>query len=173
LVTSGERVLVIDADMRRGHINEFFGRNRDKGLSEVIAGVLPLHEAIYNTAIPGLDLLTTGIIPPNPSELLLHPHFSELLNSVSAQYDRVIIDCPPIMAVTDAAIVGRHTGTVLLAARYAVTPMNEVEAAIARLRQAGVPVNGILLNGVDQSAGYGYGYGYGYQYTYAYRSNKD
>ncbi len=173
LVTSGERVLVIDADMRRGHINEYFGRPRDKGLSEVIAGVLPLQEAIYATPIPGLDLLTTGKIPPNPSELLLHPHFAELLSTVSAQYDRVIIDCPPIMAVTDAAIVGRQVGTVLLAARFAVTPMNELEAAISRLRQAGVPVNGILLNGVDQSAGYGYGYGYGYQYTYAYRSTKD
>lgn len=173
LVTSGERVLVIDADMRRGHINEYFGRPRDKGLSEVIAGVLPLSEAIYATPIPGLDLLTTGKIPPNPSELLLHPHFAELLSTVSAQYDRVIIDCPPIMAVTDAAIVGRQVGTVLLAARFAVTPMNELEAAISRLRQAGVPVNGILLNGVDQSAGYGYGYGYGYQYTYAYRSTKD
>lgn len=171
LVASGERVLVIDADLRRGHINEFFGRGRDKGLSEVIAGVLPLSEAIYNTAIPGLDLLTTGTIPPNPSELLLHPHFAELLNTVTAQYDRVIIDCPPIMAVTDAAIVGRHAGTVLLAARFAVTPMNELEAAIARLRQAGVPVNGVLLNGVDQSAGYGYGYGYGY--TYQYRSKND
>lgn len=171
LVASGERVLVIDADLRRGHINEYFGRPRDKGLSEVIAGVLPLHEAIYVTPIQGLDLLTTGAIPPNPSELLLHPHFAQLLDAVSAQYDRVIIDCPPIMAVTDAAIVGRQSGTVLLAARFAVTPMNELEAAITRLRQAGVAVNGILLNGVDQSAGYGYGYGY--QYTYAYRSTKD
>lgn len=171
LVTSGERVLLIDADMRRGHINEYFGRPRDKGLSEVIAGVLPLKEAIYATTIPGLDLLTTGQIPPNPSELLLHPHFTELLSTVSAQYDRVIIDCPPILAVTDAAIVGRQVGTVLLAARFAVTPMNELEAAIARLRQAGVLINGILLNGVEQSAGNGYGYGY--QYTYAYRSTKD
>lgn len=171
LVTSGERVLLIDADMRRGHINEYFGRPRDKGLSEVIAGVLPLKEAIYATTIPGLDLLTTGQIPPNPSELLLHPHFTELLSTVSAHYDRVIIDCPPILAVTDAAIVGRQVGTVLLAARFAVTPMNELEAAIARLRQAGVLINGILLNGVEQSAGNGYGYGY--QYTYAYRSTKD
>lgn len=168
LVASGERVLVIDADMRRGHINEFFGRGREQGLSEVIAGVLPLNDAIVKTPITGLDLLSTGVIPPNPSELLLHPHFAELLNTVSGQYDRVIIDCPPIMAVTDSAIVGRLVGTVLLAARFAVTPMNELEAAIARLRQAGVPVNGILLNGVDQSGGYGYGYGY----TYQYRSTK-
>ncbi|MES3040548.1 MAG: polysaccharide biosynthesis tyrosine autokinase [Pseudomonadota bacterium] len=173
LVAGGERVLVIDADMRRGHINEFFGRGRENGLSEVIAGVLSLDDAIISTPISGLDLLTTGAIPPNPSELLLHPKFAELLSVVSSQYDRVIIDCPPIMAVTDAAIVGRHVGTVLLAARFAVTPMAELEAAIARLRQAGVAVNGIMLNGVDDSAGYGYGYGYNYGYTYQYRSKKD
>lgn len=173
LVAGGERVLVIDADMRRGHINEFFGRGRERGLSEVIAGVLPFEDAMVPTAIPGLDLLTTGVIPPNPSELLLHPRFAELLNTVSANYDRVIIDCPPIMAVTDAAIVGRHAGTVLLAARFAVTPMAELEAAIARLRQAGVVVNGILLNGVEQNAGYGYGYGYNYGYTYQYRTTTD
>lgn len=175
LVASGERVLVIDADMRRGHINEFFGRPRERGLSDVIAGVESLDDVIHHSAIAGLDLLTTGAIPPNPSELLLHPNFIALLDEVSARYDRVLIDCPPIMAVTDAAIVGRHTGTVLLAARFAQTPMNELEAAIIRLRQAGVAVNGILLNGVDDTAGYGYGYGYGYKYayTYQYRSKKD
>jgi len=173
LVASGERVLVIDADMRRGHINEFFGRGRERGLSEVIAGVLPFEDAMVSTPIDGLDLLTTGLIPPNPSELLLHPRFAELLNTVSARYDRIVIDCPPIMAVTDAAIVGRHAGTVLLAARFAVTPMVELEAAIARLRQAGVAVNGILLNGVEQNEGYGYGYGYNYGYTYQYRTTTD
>lgn len=167
LVSGGERVLVIDADMRRGNINEYFGRQRDKGLSEVIAGVMPLSEAIYATPIAGLDMLPTGMMPPNPSELLLHPHFAELLDTVSTQYDRIIIDCPPIMAVTDAAIVGHYAGTVLLVARFAVTPMSELEAAIYRLRQTGVAVNGILLNCVDQSDGYGY------KYTYAYRSQKD
>lgn len=175
LVSAGERVLIIDADLRRGHINEFFGRGREKGLSEVIAGILPLQEGITQTSIIGLDLLSTGVIPPNPSELLLHPKFIELLEVVSEQYDRVIIDCPPIMAVTDASIVGRYTGTVLLTARYAVTPMAELEASIVRLRHAGVIVNGIMLNGVDKSAGYGYGYGYGYGhgYTYQYQSAKD
>jgi len=176
LVASGERVLVIDGDMRRGHLNEFFGRSREFGLSEVIAGVISLDEAIYKTPIAGLDLLATGAIPPNPSELLLHPSFAKLLDQVSSLYDHVVIDCPPIMAVTDAAIIGRHVGTSLLAARFAVTPMAELETAIARLRQAGVAVNGILLNGVDDSAsygGYGYGYGYKYAYSYAYRSKAD
>lgn len=173
LVASGERVLIIDADMRRGHINEYFGRSREQGLSDVIAGQLALDQAIYKTPIEGLDLLTTGAIPPNPSELLLHPNFMGLLDEVSRRYDRVVLDCPPIMAVTDAAIVGRHCGTVLLTARFAVTPLAELDAAVARLRQAGVPVNGILLNGVDDSAGYGYGYGYKYAYSYAYRSTKD
>lgn len=171
LVASGERVLIVDADMRRGHINEYFGRTREGGLSDVIAGQKTLDETIFSTPISGLDLLTTGAIPPNPSELLLHPGFTALLDEVSRRYDRVIIDCPPIMAVTDAAIVGRHAGTVLLVARFTVTPLAELEAAISRLRQAGVLVNGILLNGVDDTAGYGYGYKYAYGYQY--RSRKD
>lgn len=173
LVAGGERVLLIDADMRRGHINEYFGRGRNNGLSDVIAGQMTLEQAIYKTPIDGLDLLSTGAIPPNPSELLLHPNFEALLTSVSKNYDHVVLDCPPIMAVTDAAIVGRYCGTVLLAARFAVTPLAELEAAVSRLRQAGVPVNGVLLNGVDELSGYGYGYGYKYAYSYAYRSSKD
>lgn len=170
-VQSGERVLLIDADMRRGHINEYFGRGRDKGLSDVIAGQSTLDQAIQASQIEGLDLLTTGTIPPNPSELLLHPRFESLLDEVSARYDRVIIDCPPILAVTDAAIIGRYPATVLLAVRFAITPMAEVEAARHRLQQAGVPVHGVLLNAVD--AVEGRGQGYAYAYAYAYRSRSD
>lgn len=171
LVQSGARVLLIDADMRRGHLNEFFGRPRGRGLSDVIASVEKLEDAIVHSALSGLDILTTGAIPPNPSELLLHPNFTKLLEDASTRYDHVIIDCPPIMAVTDAAIVGRHVGMVLLTARFFRTPLAEVESSVARLRQAGVNVSGVLLNGVDDSMGYGYGYKS--TYAYSYRSHKD
>jgi tyrosine-protein kinase Etk/Wzc len=167
---SGERVLLIDADLRRGHLNEYFGRPRGIGLTDYIAGKATIDDVIVSTGCAGFDFMTTGSIPPNPSELLLHPNFEHLLLEVSGRYDRVIIDAPPVMAVTDAAIVGRHAGTVLMTVRYAKTPLAELEGACRRLQQAGVTVHGVLLNGIDELGGYGYGYGY--QYTYAYRSNK-
>lgn len=174
LTQSGERVLLIDADMRRGHLNEYFGRPRDIGLSDFIAGQASLEDVTRGTGLAGLEFISTGAIPPNPSELLLHPRFQQLILEMSSRYDRVIIDAPPIMAVTDAAIIGRHVGTVLMTVRYAQTPLAELEGAARRLQQAGVVVNGVLLNGIDPLAGYGYGYKYGYQYgyTYSYRSNK-
>lgn len=164
----GERVLLIDADLRRGHLNEYFGRPRGTGLSDYIAGKATLDAVIQSTGLTGFDFIATGSIPPNPSELLLHPNFERLLLDMSSRYDRVIVDAPPVMAVTDAAIIGRHVGTVLMTVRYAQTPLAELEGASRRLQQAGVTVNGVLLNGIDTFAGYGYGYGY--QYTYAYRS---
>lgn len=170
LVQAGERVLLLDADMRRGFLNTYFGKPRDHGLSDVIAGAASLDQVIQHTDIEGLDFISTGAIPPNPSELLLHPHFEQALTALSARYDRIVIDAPPIMAVTDAAIIGRHVGTTLVAVRYAQTPLAELDGAVRRLQQAGVVVSGVLLNGVESQGRYGYGYTYGY--TYSYRSHK-
>lgn len=168
LAKAGEKVLLIDADMRRGHLNEYFGSSRDNGLSDVISGLIEFDQAVRESSINGLSYISTGAIPPNPSELLLHPNFEAMLATAITKFDRIIVDAPPIMAVTDAAIIGRHAGTVLMAVRYAQTPMAELEAAARRLHQAGVLVNGVLLNGLDPLAGYGYGYGYKYGYTYGY-----
>lgn len=160
LTKAGERVLLIDADMRRGKVNESFGYTRDDGLSNVIAGQISLDQAIKKTSLPGLDFISTGTIPPNPSELLLRSEFLALLEEVSGRYDRVVIDGPPIMAVTDAAIIGRHVGTVLLTARFGKTPIAELDISMKRLNNAGVVINGVLLNGVDQFSDYGYSYNY-------------
>lgn len=173
LAASGQRVLLIDADMRRGHINEYFGSTRENGLSDTISGQISLDQAIRTTPVEGMDLLTTGAIPPNPSELLLHENFATLLAAASARYDHVIVDCPPIMAVTDAAIVGRHVGASLMAVCFGVTPIHEIELAAARLRQAGVSLKGVILNRVETRSGYNYGYGYKYAYAYSYRSKAD
>lgn len=169
LASSGKRVLVIDADLRRGYINEYFGTARDGGLSEHIAGSLQLPEVIRQTGIDGMSYIATGTFPPNPAELLLHPRFEKMLAEVRAAYDYVIIDSPPIMAVTDAAIIGRHVGATLMAVRFAQTPLREIELANKRLEQAGVVVNGVLLNQVQAASAYGYGYKYAYAYKYSRR----
>lgn len=168
LAATGQRVLVIDADLRRGYLNEYLGQVRTGGVSELIAQGLPPEQVIKPSGVANLDFVTTGDLPPNPAELLLHPRFEAFLKAMSALYDYVIIDSPPVMAVTDAAIVGRHVGATLLVARYAITPLREIELSVKRLQQAGVVVNGVLLNRVEAGTGYGYGYGYKYAYAYSY-----
>jgi len=164
LASTGERVLLIDADMRRGYLNEYFGAERKHGLSELVAQGLEASSVIRATGLENFDYIATGELPPNPAELLLHPRFEQLLKDMEAKYDRVIIDSPPVMAVTDAAIVGRHAGATLLVTRFSQTQMREIELSLKRLGQAGVSVKGILLNAVTVASS-----GYGYQYAYAYK----
>lgn len=169
MASTGKRVLLIDGDMRRGYLNEYFGAARDLGLSELIAGTLPLDQAVRQTGIAGFEYVATGVLPPNPAELLLHPRFEQFLQAVSANYDHVLIDSPPVLAVTDGAIIGRHVGATLLVARFAHTELRELDLAHKRFLQAGVPVNGVLLNRVEIAAGGSYGYKYAYAYQYGKR----
>lgn len=169
LAQAGKRVVLVDSDMRRGHLHDIFGfSERAGGLSEHLAGALVPDELVCETRVPGLGLIKTGAIPPNPSELLLHPRFERLVDELCATHDHVIFDAGPLLAVTDSAIIGRAVGCTLLVARYQQTPLREIELATQRLSQAGVNLKGFILNDVQRQGSYGYGYGY--QYTYSYRS---
>ena len=170
IAQSGQKVLLIDCDLRKGFIQRTFKLNFDNGCSEVLTGKIPLDKAIHQTEVEGLDLMPRGIVPPNPSELLMHNNFKSLIDEVSAKYDLVIVDTPPILAVTDAAIVGAHVGSTLVVTRYAQNPLKEVELTIRRLEQNGVPVKGTVFNAVERkSSSYYSSYGY---YQYAYESDK-
>ena len=136
------------------------------GLSAYLAGQSEMMQVISKTGFDGLDFVCRGAVPPNPSELLMHPRFKALLDWAAEHYDFVIVDSAPILAVTDAAIVGQHVGASLLVARFAKTAVKEVEVAIRRFEQNGVAIKGILLNAVEKKASSYYGnYGY-YQYSY-------
>lgn len=165
LAATGKKVLLIDADMRRGYLNQYFGVPRQGGLSELVANVLELSAVVQQSTIAGLDFLTTGELPPNPAELLMHERFSAFLQQASERYDHVLIDTPPVLAVTDAAIVGRLCGASLMIARFDVTPVRELEHAVERLTQGGVSVNGVLLNAVTIGDAGGYQYAYAYKYA--------
>lgn len=166
LAMGGKKVLVIDADLRKGYMQKVMGQEMGAGLSSYLAGQTELAQAVTKTGFDGLDFVCRGAVPPNPSELLMHPRFKVLLDWASEHYDFVIIDSPPILAVTDAAIVGQHVGASLLVARFAKTAVKEVEVAIRRFEQNGVTIKGILLNAVEKKASSYYGnYGY-YQYSY-------
>ncbi|EXI85240.1 MAG: Tyrosine-protein kinase etk [Candidatus Accumulibacter sp. BA-94] len=165
-----KRVVIVDADLRRGHLHKEFGIERAVGISEYVAGQALLDDVLKSTAIPGLTVVTTGQIPPNPSELLMHPRFEVLLGELAAKFDNVIVDAPPVLAVSDAAIIGRHVGATLMIARAGKHPIRELEQAVKRLNQAGVQVKGFVFNDLNVSR-QSYRYGYkGYVYRYSYRT---
>ncbi|MFJ2974980.1 tyrosine-protein kinase Wzc [Kluyvera sp. NPDC087067] len=160
-----KRVLMIDCDMRKGYSHELLGASNESGLSEVLVGKATIESSAKRTSIANFDLIPRGQIPPNPSELLMSERFSELLKWASANYDLVLLDTPPILAVTDAAIVGRHAGTALMVTRYAVNTLKEVETSLSRFEQNGIAVKGVILNSIFRRATGYQDYGY-YEYEY-------
>lgn len=165
---TGKRVLMIDCDMRKGYTHELLGTSNDNGLSEGLVGKADIASCAKRTSINNFDLVPRGQVPPNPSELLMSERFSELMSWASANYDLILIDTPPILAVTDAAIVGRHAGTTLMVARYAVNTLKEVETSLSRFEQNGIDVKGVILNSIFRRATGYQDYGY---YEYEYKSD--
>ncbi|CAF9659603.1 Putative tyrosine-protein kinase in cps region [Klebsiella pneumoniae] len=167
---ANKSVLFIDADLRKGYVHKMLGNEGKSGLSDILSGQANVEETIISVPDGQFDYIGCGQVPPNPAELLMHPRFEKLLAWASAKYDLVIIDTPPILAVTDAAIIGRYAGTTLLVARFESNTVKEIEVSITRFEQSGVNVKGCILNGVVKKASSYYGYGYNY-YGYNY-SNK-
>ncbi|MFT7430966.1 MAG: tyrosine-protein kinase Etk/Wzc [Colwellia sp.] len=170
LAESGKKVLLIDGDMRRGFLHKLMALKPEKGLSEYLSGQESLEGIIKPTSVADFDMITRGFIPPNPSELLMHKNFSHFYDAVRARYDIVIIDTPPVLAVTDAAIIGGYGGTFLLVTRYGQNTVKEITYTAKRLEQNGIDVKGVVFNGVMKKAANTYGY-YGY-YNYEYKSDK-
>jgi tyrosine-protein kinase Etk/Wzc len=169
LAQLGKRIVIIDADLRRGHIHKEFGLDREIGISEYITGQSTLSEIVKSTLVPNLFVITTGQISPNPSELLMHQRFEALLSELSGEFDTLIIDAPPVLAVSDAAIIGRHAGATMIIARAGKHHISELEQTVKRLNQAGVQVKGFILNDLNtdrQRKRYGYK---GYVFNYSYK----
>jgi len=168
LALSGKKVLLIDGDLRMGHINRYLGVSRECGLSDALAATNGVQEVVKKTGIENLWLVTTGQLPPNPSELLLQQRFTEVLKRIRSDFDYVVIDAPPILAVTDAVIIGKLAGTTLLILKHRYHPLGEVETSIKRLKHADVKLKGVVFNDVAIFAGrHGHRYGqYVYQYGY-------
>ncbi|MET2952284.1 polysaccharide biosynthesis tyrosine autokinase [Vibrio harveyi] len=164
---TGQKVLLVDADMRKGYLQQCFGLTADNGLSDFLSGKISQDMVIKPTKVENLDVITRGQVPPNPSELLMHPRFVEFVEKASQEYDLVIIDTPPVLAVTDPSIVGAIAGTTLMVARFDQTTSKELEVARSRFEQSGVEVKGVILNAIEKKAASSYGYGY---YNYAYKS---
>ena len=153
MAASGKRVLLIDADLRNGHLHRYFGVGREHGLAQAVTGTLALDQVIHRGVRDNLDFIPTGALPPNRSEFLLHLNFGVLLEAVSANYDMVLLDPPPILAVADALIIGAHVGAVFILTRAGVTTEGEITESIKRLNHAGITPQGVLFNDMAQRLG--------------------
>jgi tyrosine-protein kinase Etk/Wzc len=172
LAQQGLRVILIDADLRRGTLNGVFGLPRDPGLSEVIIGSQSFESVIHHIPLNEhvtLDFLSTGPFPPNPAELLGSQRMRDLLEHLESIYDMVIFDTPPVNLVTDAAILGTLVDGILLVSRASVTHQGAVKFAVEQLNNVRAPLLGTVLNDVDFERDvryYSYNYGYAYQQYY-------
>ncbi|HCD2051588.1 polysaccharide biosynthesis tyrosine autokinase, partial [Klebsiella pneumoniae] len=157
---TGKKVLFIDTDMRKGYVHKVFDVENDNGLSNYLSGKLGLEATLKKIPEAGFDFISRGVVPPNPTELLMHRRMEEMLKWASQNYDLVILDTPPILAVTDAAIIGHYAGTTLLVARFELNTVKEMDVAFKRFEQSGIVAKGCILNGIVKKASSYYGYGY-------------
>ncbi|HGU1631595.1 TPA: polysaccharide biosynthesis tyrosine autokinase, partial [Escherichia coli] len=152
IASTGKKVLFIDADLRQGYVHKMLGGQNIHGLSDVLSGQSSVESVIERIPSAEFDYIGRGQVPPNPAELLMHRRFETLLKWASDNYELVIIDTPPILAVTDAAIIGRYAGTTLLVARFEENTAKEIAVSVKRFEQSGVLVRGCILNGVVKKA---------------------
>ncbi len=163
---AGKRVLVVDADMRRGHLYRYFGVSQEPGLSHFLSGAADFARVVRPTDSENLKVVTAGIYPPNPAELLLLPAFAALLERATQYFDLVVLDAPPVLPVTDGIIVAQQASMNLIVARAGEHTVRELDATIARYQQNGITPDGFVLNFLRARGG-GYGYHYGYRYAYS------
>ncbi|MBW3614733.1 MAG: polysaccharide biosynthesis tyrosine autokinase [Actinobacteria bacterium] len=169
LANAGQRVVLVDADLRRPRIHQFFGLGNDVGFTSILLGDATLSAAIQHVPqVSRLYLLASGPIPPNPSEMLASKRTGELLRALAEHADVVLIDCPPVLPVTDATVLGHRVDATLLVVNAAKTKQAQLRRAVELLGQVEAPLAGVVVNGVADSAAYGYSYGYGGGYRYAY-----
>lgn len=164
LAQTNKRILLIDANMRRGHLHKYFNQDNQAGLADFLNGQQPLEKILKHTEVENLSFITCGNNPANPSELLSMDGFKNLLEQLSGQFDYILIDTPPILAVTDSIIISQYAGVNLVIARYAKTQMKELDLVIHRFEQANTKITGIIINDIQRTVDSHYGYNYAYDY---------
>ncbi|MBP5202110.1 polysaccharide biosynthesis tyrosine autokinase [bacterium] len=170
---AGKKVLLIDADMRKPRVHKVFGLKNEKGLSTLIVGEHSMEEVTNKNVYEGLDVVTAGIIPPNPAELLESTRFADILKDFSEIYDVVIIDTPPLSPVSDAATIAPMTDGIILAVNISETPRDVFKSVIANISKPGITRLGVVVNNIDfkQEKKFKSYYGYSYYHSSYYKSN--
>ena len=166
IAQSGKKVLLIDADLRRGNLIHKFSIDYKLGLSDYLKGKISKKECLQKKVLENLDLIGRGSIVPMPSDILLSNKLDELINWAKNEYDMIFIDSPPVLAVADSMILGRCTSSILMVGRYGSTAIKEIELCKRKFELNQMSIKGFILNGVISSASSAYGYGYNYHYSY-------
>ncbi len=165
MAMNGSRTLIIDADLRRGRLHKTFGLSGEKGLTNLILGQVSMDEAIYPTKIDNLWFLPSGPFPPNPAELLGSARMRDIIEQLKQKFDRILIDSPPVMPVTDPIVLSKMVDGVILVAKIGKVSRDTVISTKNKLLSVNANIIGIILNDLDiRRKGYGYYYGYGYKY---------
>ncbi|MAE39600.1 MAG: lipopolysaccharide biosynthesis protein [Psychrobacter sp.] len=162
-----KKVLIIDADMRLGELHRMFDMAPDNGLGDYLAQHIELAAAIHPTSIDNIDFMPRGQHPKNPSSLLSGDKFEQMMTELNEHYDYIVIDSPPILAASDAMVMSHYADRVLMVTRYDQSVEGQVAYAIKQMHKAGIQVDGIVLNDVQQ----GLMSKYSYHYSYAYGNN--
>lgn len=171
---AGERVLIIDGDLRRSNLHKLFRTSNTKGLSDFLAGgrnVEDLRPLVQATDVPNLSIITCGPRPPNPAELLNTPRLSAALNWAGEEYDRVVVDCPPMFPISDALLWGKYINSCIFVSAFGKTRVPVIKTAAKRLLGAGIKVLGTVVN-MSRFGGLSYSYYGSYQYNYHYGPEK-
>ena len=150
---AGQRVLLIDADLRRPSVARLLIENGDPGLSNLLAGMCKVEDVIHKNQYPNLDVILSGAIPPNPSELLSSPRMAKLLEDFTGQYDYIFVDTPPVNVVTDASVLAPELDGMLFVVRQNQSERESVARAISQLNRAGAKILGFVLNGAKLASG--------------------
>lgn len=182
---SGQKVLLIDADLRRPNLARLLIEKSSPGLSNILAGLCGPEEGVRKEVYPNLDIIFSGEIPPNPSELLGSPRMKQLVDAMAGRYDYILMDAPPVDIVSDACIIANVLDGVLYLVRMNQTEKEAVAIGVKQLELSGAKLMGFVLNGAEPEGvghygrkkyrygyryGYRYRYGYGYKYKYSYES---
>lgn len=171
---TGHKVLLVDADLHRGGLHRFFGLQAGVGLTDVLAGHARFDQVVQHTAVAGLDLVGTGAFADNPAELVLRREMKDFLAEAAKHYDLVIVDSPPVLAVSESTVIASQTDAVLLVVWSGRTSRKLVQAAVRQLLSRGAYLAGCVLNNLDltQMGSYGAS-GYYHYYGYDYRYEED
>ncbi|HHV55093.1 MAG TPA: CpsD/CapB family tyrosine-protein kinase [Firmicutes bacterium] len=170
MAQAGSKVLLVNADLRRPALHRLLNRPERVGLTNVLLGTVPLEEAIQPTGIENLSFLGSGPLPPNPSELLGSAAMGEIIARLQEMYDLALFDAPPVVAITDAAVLAPRVDGVILLVRSGHTDREAARQARLNLQRVGARILGVILNDVQMRGGR---YGYYYYYYYRHAAGSD
>lgn len=164
----GKRTLLIDCDLRKPVTHKIFSIDKDPGLTRYLSGnENELNSIIVNSEVNNLDVITCGVVPPNPSEILASSRMDEAITSLKKKYEIILIDSPPLLAVTDSFVLTKFADQFILVVRSGKTEKGGLDRSLDQMKQVNVNLSGVVVNDVDESNSYGKGYYYNYyQYYY-------